>query len=96
MLAYVRKDTSQYSFIFTAQVNIRTCFSVNKEDHLTQELTVAVVDGEVPQGSRHCPNNTIVIMGEQFCHDGEALFQTHHGSDVPTKLDTHTHTIIIC
>lgn len=54
---------------------------------LTEQFTVTVVDGEVPQGSGHCPNHAVIAMCQQLCHHGKTLLQTHSGPDIPTILN---------
>lgn len=53
---------------------------------LTEQFAVAVVDGEVSQGSRHCPNHAVVAMSQQLRHHRESLLQTHGGPDIATIL----------
>lgn len=53
---------------------------------LTQQFAVAVIDGKIPQGTRHCSNYTVITMSQQLCHHGETLFQTYSGPDIPTIL----------
>lgn len=53
---------------------------------LTEQFAVTVVDGEVPQGSGHCPNHTVIAVSQQLCHHGKTLLQTHGGPDIPTIL----------
>lgn len=53
---------------------------------LTEKLAVAVVDGEVPQGSRHGSDHAVIAVSQQLCHHGETLLQSDRGPDIPAIL----------
>lgn len=60
---------------------------------LTEKFAVAVVDGEVPQGSRHGSHHAVVTVSQQLRHHGETLLQSHGGPDVPTVLSSTDQTV---
>ena len=53
---------------------------------VTQQLFVAVVDGEVPQCPGHGTHHAVVAVGQQLRHHGQTLLQPHRGPDVAAVL----------
>lgn len=60
--------------------------TVTDRQVLTKQFAIAAVDGEVSQGTRHCPNYTVVAMSRKLCHHGKTLLQTHCGTYISTIL----------